>query len=192
MNRTKTAVLLVSVITVPGSERVEGSIFLVVDEQDHINILLAPDRSVLGFLDRQTEEDVEWQNQLKPAEIYQMLYERTVEFFRLVLAYYHYGPVEAQVKVGVTPIDIFARNRNRPRKNESIFAMLRLAAPADRLGRAVPSLRAGWVLTARQEVAGHFKLQPYGPGQALRKLIWVASYERGPEQAPIRPRAVRL
>jgi hypothetical protein len=186
------AVLLVSVITAPGSERVEGNVFLVVDEQDHINYMRAPDSSILGFVDYQTEEDAEWGSQLKPAEVFHILYERTVEFFRLVLAYYHYGPVEARVKIGVTPIEIFARNRNRPRKAESIFAMLRLAAPADRLGRALPSLRAGWMLTARQEVAGHFKLQPYGPGQASRKLIWVASYQRGPEQAPIRPRAVHL
>ena len=41
------AVLLVSVITAPGSERVEGNVFLVIDEQDHINYMRAPDSSIL-------------------------------------------------------------------------------------------------------------------------------------------------
>jgi hypothetical protein len=42
-------------------------------------------------------------------------------------------------------------------------------------------------LTARQEVSGHFKLQPHGPGASLRKLIWVTAYDRGPEGAPVKP-----
>ncbi len=34
-------------------------------------------------------------------------------------------------------------------------------------------------------VCGHYKMQPYGPGSGLRKLIWREPYWRGPEDAPI-------
>ena len=41
----------------------------------------------------------------------------------------------------------------------------------------------------RQEVSGHFKLQPHGPQRSQRRLIWVDRYTRGPDDAPIKPRA---
>ena len=126
-------------------------------------------------------------------ELFNLVYERTAGFFRLVLAYHRYGPVEVRSEVGVTSAAKFVRNQNTPRKGESIFAMVRLAAPSDRLGRLPPKdFNAGWVLTTRQEVAGHFKLQAHGPGMTLRKLIWVENYSRGPQDAPLRPRAVRV
>jgi hypothetical protein len=34
-------------------------------------------------------------------------------------------------------------------------------------------------------VAGHYKMQPYGPRNALRKLIWREPFWRGPEDGPI-------
>jgi hypothetical protein len=37
-----------------------------------------------------------------------------------------------------------------------------------------------------------FKLQPYGPGRSLRKLSWVAGYDRGPENAPVKPKPYRI
>lgn len=39
-------------------------------------------------------------------------------------------------------------------------------------------------------VTGHFKLQAYGKMRALRKLIWVNEFLRGPNEAPIRRRAL--
>ena len=66
-------------------------------------------------------------------------------------------------------------------------------SPPPRAVSAAPRApSAGWPLTARQEVSGHFKLQPHGPGGSLRRLIWVDAYERGPDDAAVRPRAVRL
>ena len=116
--------------------------------------------------------------------------ERTVGFFRLMLAYHRYGPTEARSRVGITSPSRFVRNGNRPRAGESIFALVRLAAPVGRHGREPKADNsAGWVLNVRQEVAGHFKLQPYGPQQSLRRLIWVDGYERGPDDAPTKARA---
>jgi hypothetical protein len=34
-------------------------------------------------------------------------------------------------------------------------------------------------------VSGHYKMQPHGPQNSLRKLIWREPYWRGPEDAPI-------
>jgi hypothetical protein len=39
-------------------------------------------------------------------------------------------------------------------------------------------------------VTGHFKLQAHGKQRALRKLIWVNEFLRGPNHAPIRRRAL--
>src|SRR4051812_23009081 len=119
---------------------------------------------------------------------------RSVSFLRLVLAYHEYGPAEARSVVRTTPPREIARRGHRPRKGESIFSMVRLSASGDRLGRPPCGAGAGpgWVLASQQEVSGHFKLQPHGPGGTLRKLIWVDAYERGPTEGSLKPRAVRL
>src|SRR5271166_1909478 len=185
-------VLLAAVITAQGCERPKGLLFAAVDEEDRVRIVALPDASLTGFL----YADLEQLGGAANADamgLFNLLYERTVGFFRLVLAYHHYGPVEARSEVRITSAAKFVRNHNRPRRGESIFPMVRLAASADRLGREQPSdTGAGWVLTTRQDVAGHFKLQPHGSGQTLRRLIWVESYQRGPIDAPSRPRAVRV
>jgi hypothetical protein len=41
-------------------------------------------------------------------------------------------------------------------------------------------------------VAGHWKMQPHGPGLSLRKLIFVIPYWRGDAGAPILVRPIRL
>lgn len=40
-------------------------------------------------------------------------------------------------------------------------------------------------LTVQGMVAGHFKMQPHGPRNTLRKLIWREPFWRGPEDAPL-------
>jgi hypothetical protein len=42
-------------------------------------------------------------------------------------------------------------------------------------------------------VRGHWKRQPYGPKAALRKVIWVEPYWKGPEESPVivRPHTIR-
>lgn len=49
--------------------------------------------------------------------------------------------------------------------------------------------RSGWTLHVRSWVRGHFKMQPYGEQMSKRKRIWIAPYERGPDDAPgvVRP-----
>ena len=41
-------------------------------------------------------------------------------------------------------------------------------------------------------VRGHWKMQPYGPRSELRRLIWLEPFWRGPEDAPILSRAVKV
>lgn len=40
-------------------------------------------------------------------------------------------------------------------------------------------------LSVRSLVSGHWRDQPYGPGMAYRKRIWIEPFWRGPEGAPI-------
>lgn len=45
--------------------------------------------------------------------------------------------------------------------------------------------RVGHHLNVQVLVAGHFKTQPHGPRNELRKIIWREPYWRGPDDAPI-------
>lgn len=38
-----------------------------------------------------------------------------------------------------------------------------------------------WKLTKRVPVTGHFKAQPHGPANSLRKTVWIRPYWKGPE-----------
>lgn len=44
----------------------------------------------------------------------------------------------------------------------------------------------GTPLMVRQKISGHWKAQPFGKKMAMRKLIWVEPYWRGPEDGPIK------
>jgi|ERR1700722_6444371 hypothetical protein len=110
-------------------------------------------------------------------------------FLRLVLGYYFFGPVEAREPIAATATERL--RASKPRKDESLFALTRLHS-TESTGRPKDTIPESWSLTNRQEVTGHFKLQPHGPGGSLRKLIWVAGYDRGPENAPVKPKAYRI
>lgn len=89
-------------------------------------------------------------------------------------------------------LDRSPRRIPQNRKKTSLFRVERLAAPADQLGRRLTAGQAAWTLGWRTEVSGHFKLQPHGVGRSLRKLIWIDSYQRGPEDAPHKVTLERL
>lgn len=111
---------------------------------------------------------------------------RTGTFLRLVLAYHFFGPSKAREPIAATST---ARLRaGKPRKDESLFALTRLHS-SDEVGRPRERIPSSWSLTSRQEVAGHFKLQPWGPQLSMRRLIWIDGYLRGPADAPLKPRA---
>jgi hypothetical protein len=186
------AVLVAIVVTARASERPVGVIFAIADADDAVLAVGRPDRTLVGFLQTNSIEEGQGSDTVEAEDLYALILERGVRFFRLVLAFYRYGPAEARTAIGKTPAAVVLKNNNRPRKRESIFALVQLAAPSNRLGRPPRQGAGGWLLTARQDVSGHFKLQPHGPSRALRRLIWVNAYERGPDDAPIRPRAVRF
>jgi hypothetical protein len=114
---------------------------------------------------------------------------RAGNFLRLVLAYYFFGPAEARGTVAATPAARLLKGK--PRKDESLFTLTRLRASAE-VGRPKNTVPISWSLTGRQEVTGHFKLQAYGPQLSLRRMIWVDFYQRGPEDAPLRPQGRRV
>lgn len=110
-------------------------------------------------------------------------------FFRLVMAYYFFGPQESRESVIVTSTERL--NKGKPRNGQSLFAVTRLQ-PSPKLGRPASSITASWSLTERQQVEGHFKLQAYGPNHSQRRMIWIEKYERGPGDAKPRPKGVTV
>jgi hypothetical protein len=185
------SVLVHALVTVAGSEHESGSVYAKVSSDDARPSALASDpKTPLGGITI---------NGLTPAggedaalAIYLRVMEHSVRFLRMTLAYRRYGPAGSQQAIGQTPAERVAMNRFKPKKGESLFAMTRLLPAADNLGRPDKIMNVGWSLTARQEVSGHFRLQPYGPGASLRRLSWVAAYERGPADGPSKPPAVRM
>lgn len=127
---------------------------------------------------------------LDPADA-DLALERLADFVRLTLTYWHVADTASRVAVPVATADEVRRRRGKPGKDRSLFAIDWLLPPADRFGRP-PVNHDGWSLNERQQVSGHFRLQPYGPGNRLRKLVFINSYERGPMDGPQRPPAVRL
>jgi hypothetical protein len=69
------------------------------------------------------------------------------------------------------------KERNKE-KTHSYFRVMRLDIPADRFGFTGKSGKS-WSLDHLVSVAGHFRWQPYGKDNNLRKLIWIDSYEKG-------------
>jgi len=175
-------------VTPAGSEHEAGAVFAAVDRDGALSLVVIEPDVVLGGIDLGVAAPDEWEW----AKVYRRVMEHSVRFLRLTLAFHRYGPDEARQPVGRTPPDRALANNVRPRKGESLFAMTRLAVPAGRLGRPLRAGAGGWNLAARQEVSGHFKLQPHGPAGSLRKLIWIEAYARGPETAPVKPKAVRV
>lgn len=175
--------MVIAVVTDRGSEQGRGRM---------LALLQGADGRVVPALDESRKPLTEL-SLLPPFtkfEIEPLAREQTVDFLRLALAYHFFGPKEAQEAVSATPTHRL--NQGKPRKDESLFAMMRLEPAKDRLGRPTESMAAIWSLTTRQEVSGHFKLQPYGPGLTLRRLIWVPPYSRGPEDAPTKAHAHRV
>jgi hypothetical protein len=185
------SVLVHALVAVAGSEHESGSVYAKVSSDDARPSALASDpQTPLGGITI---------DGLAPAggedtalAIYLRVMEHSVRFLRMTLAYRRYGPAGSQQAIGQTPAERVAMNRFKPKKGESLFAMTRLLPAADNLGRPDKIMNVGWSLTARQEVSGHFRLQPYGPGASLRRLSWVAAYERGPADGPSKPPAVRM
>jgi hypothetical protein len=179
----ETSTPFIALLTDPGSERPRGRACAKIEPNGQVLAMRGADNSV-------TQADLTLKAPFFDSLLEVRIRERSAEFLRLVLAYYFFGPAEARVPIAATPT---TRLRNgKPRKDESLFSMTQLQPARDRLGRSETSIPTSWTLTTRQEVAGHFRLQPYGPGWSLRRLIWVQPYERGPEDAPAKPQAIRL
>jgi hypothetical protein len=178
-----TPAVFLALLTDPGSERPRGRIFARVEPDGRV-------LAVMGADNLTAQTDLTLKAPFVDPLLEIRIRERSADFLRLVLAYYFLGPAEARVEIAATPAERL--RSGKPRKDESLFAMTQLHPARDRLGRPPVSIPTKWALTTRQEVSGHFRLQPYGPGSSLRRLIWVHAYERGPEGAPSKPRGVRL
>ena len=171
--------LFLAQLTDRGSERARGRIAGV----------LCPDGQISRFGSARTGKTAtDWT--LRPPFAHSLTEKavlgRAGTFLRLVLAYHFFGPRSAREPIAATPTERL--RSGKPRKDESLFALTRLRE-SSAVGRPQSTIQTSWSLTSRQEVAGHFKLQPYGPQRSLRRLIWVEGYERGPNDAPMKTRA---
>lgn len=82
-----------------------------------------------------------------------------------------------------------ARNTGRPLQELDVTLVDIATRPKKPFASSgEPGATAGRTLDYRQEVSGFWRMQHYGPERSLRKKIWVDSYERGPEDAPKRPK----
>ena len=100
---------------------------------------------------------------------------------------------------------VSARKRP-PSNNKNALRRLRKAGPVEEV--VYVTLRQPKALTGpypaeergvggidwkhRWMVRGHYRLQPCGPGNAQRKLIWISSFLKGPEDAPLKTPAYRV
>jgi hypothetical protein len=65
------------------------------------------------------------------------------------------------------------------------------------LHRAAPSVEGashveGWTLSQRTRVRAHWHHQAHGPGWSEHRYIWIRSYEKGPEDAPLSIHPLKL
>jgi hypothetical protein len=79
------------------------------------------------------------------------------------------------------------KKRGAKQKKFSMFIVQELAPPPDHFGRTGQGNGSRWKLDHRIQVNGHFRLQPYGEKSALRKLIWIAEYHKGPADGLTKP-----
>jgi hypothetical protein len=75
--------------------------------------------------------------------------------------------------------------RKAKQKKFTMFVVQELAPPPDHFGRG--GTKSSWKLDHRVRVSGHFRLQAHGENYSLRKLIWVAEYEKGPKDGLTKP-----
>jgi hypothetical protein len=68
-----------------------------------------------------------------------------------------------------------------PSPEVTVVDLRRQYTPQDR----DPDAGSGRRYKHRWIVSGHWRNQPYGPGQSLRRQTWVPSYVKGPEGAPL-------
>ena len=78
------------------------------------------------------------------------------------------------------------RASRRNARGLSLFKIERLSEPTDRFGRGDGGGNSvtEWQLGRRIGVRGHYKMQPYGPANRWRKLIFVKQHMRGPVTSP--------
>lgn len=55
-----------------------------------------------------------------------------------------------------------------------------------------PGEKTGHRLTVQFICSGHPRLQRYGPGRTMRKLIYIAPYPKGPKDAPFKPSSKKV
>lgn len=152
--------------------------------------VLCPDGSVRQSVDQSGAwVDRSLQPPFVDACIQELVLERAGAFLRLVMCYYFFGPDDVREAIPATPTERL--KKGKPGKGNSLFAMTRLHA-SDTLGRPKSSSSSGWSLSERQEVSGHFKLQACGPQWSQRRMIWVATYERGTLSGELRAKGVHV
>jgi hypothetical protein len=116
--------------------------------------------------------------------------EAVSDLVRLVILYHLTASRQAHSELPrITPAQLAGPNRRQWQKKATLFRVIHLDAPPDRLGRPADPPHTGrtWRLDQHVPVAGHFRMQPYGPRAALRRLQWIDPHYRGPADGREKP-----
>lgn len=123
---------------------------------------------------------------------------------KLTLLYYKTQPDSSAIthlpQIKEDAFRALASDKKRRNKlhSMSLFSVIQLNSPRGRFGRNPDKMpEGGWKLDKLVEVRGHFRWQPHGPENQLRKLVWIESYVKGPRDALLddsepKPKLVRL
>ncbi len=119
------------------------------------------------------------------------------DFAKLLMLYYATASPAARLRLPWVErhrlVGLSRKKQRARQKAGTLFQVVRLTTPSDRFGRPDADRdKDGWKLGVRVRVRGHFRLQPYGPGASLRRLQWIAPYEKGPADGRLRPRLHKL
>lgn len=123
--------------------------------------------------------------------------ENVENFVKLLVLYESIAEKTERVPLPRVTISDLAKLKEKKavakQKTHTLFSVVDLRSPPNRFGRTnAPSLQQAWRLDRRITVRGHFRWQAYGEKMSKRKLIWIDSYERGPQDAPTPTTIVRL
>ncbi len=151
-----------AVLTSPGSDRVAGRLFWLLGDRRH---------GLQGIASKDVDRG--------------LLQDEAEDFLTLLALYRaHADKAQKAALPRLTREQATGRKARQHHKKASLFRVETLSPPADRFGRTRTEGQGGWRLGWRSDVRGHFRMQPHGPQKALRKLIFVEGYVRGPEDAP--------
>lgn len=115
-------------------------------------------------------------------------YNGAVEILRFIMAFWHLSMQIVSARETHLPerhaAKRFTRATDRPSPTVTIVCLRRQRHP-DSTG-SMPPTCADPTFHHRWLVRGHWRQQPYGPGRAFKRPVWIAPFVKGPDDAPLK------